>query len=319
MDPTLDGPTPTPALNGLILSEPGRQDRLPRPGQRGRCQCSGDAVPLVSRPVDAASLQAPPPPRINVQEEPPVQMSLDGDGSLLAAYPRAASPPQRMAWLFDSGKRMLNSASAYAAVGSTDDVEPVSRLGTGVNRMDWPDPEEEALGSHCNFHASNVASVRFDMEDDVDAVGQPRPRKSGSSAELTRNFELSRNMRMRVAVVLVACTLVATAMAMRSPAGPNDTFSRVAEPSDQGVKNPAATAARPSPPFPPPSPSRAPKTTLLHYIAYKVTFTRTDTTIAPPPAQRVHPPVFLYVRNCGRALVAGRTRRTNSRNLASIR
>ena len=169
-------------------------------------------MPVVSRPVDTASLQAPPPPRVNVQEEPPVQISLDGDGALLATFPRAAAAPShRMAWLLDSGKRMLNSASAYTAVGSADDAEPVGRLGTGVNGMDWPDPEEEVSGSHCNFSASNGASVRFDMEDDIDGVGQSLPRKSDwPGAEFTRNVQLSRNKSMRIAGILLACTLVAT-------------------------------------------------------------------------------------------------------------
>ena len=291
MDPTLDGPTPTPPLNGLSLTEPGRQDRLPRPGQRGRCQCSGDAVPVVSRPVDTATLQAPPPPRVNVQEELPVQISLDGDGALLATFPRAAAAPShRLAWLLDSGKRMLNSASAYTAVGSADDAEPVGRLRTGVNGMDWPDPEEEVSGSHYNFSASNGASVRFDMEDDIDGVGQSLPRKSDwPGAELTRHVQLNRNKSMRIAGILLACTLVAIAMAMRSPAGPIDSFTTVAEQSHQGAENPSAVAARPSPPLPPPPPSWAPPSARLHYIAYKVNaHTLAHPSRLPSPARATH-------------------------------
>lgn len=196
-----------------------------------------------------------------------MQISLDGDGALLATFPPAApAPSHRMAWLLDSGKRMLNSASAYTAVGSADDAEPVGRLETGVNGMDWPDPEEE--DPRGNFHASNGTSVQFDVEDDMDGVGPSRPRKSDwPGAELTRNVQLSRTKSMRIAGVLLACVLFATAMAMRSPAGPIDSLASV--PHD-GAENPAAIAARPRPPLPPPSPSWAPPSTRLHYIAYKV-------------------------------------------------
>ena len=154
MDPSLDGPS-LPSLNGMSMIEPGRQERLPRPGQRG-----GVDAPSVSRTTDQpprfGGTQAPAPPRVNVQEEPRVEISLDGDGALLAAYPPAARPSGRLQRLLDSGRQMLSSSSAYSAVGAADDLEPASRRPAGAARagrhaLDWPEPEDEGSASHCTF------------------------------------------------------------------------------------------------------------------------------------------------------------------------
>ena len=263
----------------LGMMEPIRQERLPRPGQRPSnagpltpsCSCPVPQAPSCScpRPSVAAhqaaftpsplqGLHLSAPPRMNVQEEPPVELSLDGDGTLLADFPAARVParPSGLNWLLENGREMVSRSvgSAYSAVQAADDAEPAksSRFSAGpaASAFDWPEPDEDA--------ESTV----------IGAASHRRPLPAEVSTDWPEERIAPRWMRgAQLALVLLGLVMfVATIWQPGTVAPIDEPVDDVASPAvvDASSSSRSPTHAR----SPPPPPLVSGPT--LHYIAYKV-------------------------------------------------
>jgi hypothetical protein len=218
----------------------------------------------------------------NVQQEPQVELSMDGDGALMTGF----APPRvvrrfetsRLSQFLDYGRQLAHRSlgSAYSAVHAADDAQPV-RGGPAASAFKWPEPEQE--GAPSGAHAARFGT-------DVDWGDEALPAGIGASRSLDAELEADnaedpycpeearptpwwRSRGACCAAVLLGVVLLVSSSASQDPV-----VTSVDDQAADGVSAGGAVPPRPqarapsmrraaSPP-PPPSEQRP----VLHYIAY---------------------------------------------------
>ena len=221
----------------------------------------------------------------NVQQEPQVELSMDGDGALMTGF----APPRvvrrfetsRLSQFLDYGRQLAQRSlgSAYSVVHAADDARPV-RGGPAASAFKWPQPEQD--GAPSGAHAARFGT-------DVDWGDEALPAGIGASRSLDAELEADnaedpycpeearpapwwRGRGACCAAVLLGVVLLVSSSASQDPVvTPADDHAAgdLSVPTAGGHAPPRPEARAPamrraaSPP-PPPSEHRP----VLHYIAY---------------------------------------------------